>query len=188
MAAFRLFHRVHGEQPECVDGQRIERSSGSTGCHNEFCLELVLSVWCSGRPENWSRNCLGRVNLDFHIVSKPGVLIGPMERPLHGLAALFRCYVSGVPRVAYGAAGRLLRGLPAIVGPNHIKTPFINNAQRFPGLNPLDGPPAAIDFHIASTLCLPSTITRQYAAGMPDSSSLRFLGSVHVRPPSLLAR
>src|ERR1035437_7152367 len=88
-------------------------------------LELVLSLRCGLHP--W--NCLIGVNLDFNIVSKPGVLLGPMEGPFHCGASGSRGNICAEPGAAQAAAQGFTRCLPAVVGPNHGKKPLVQDAQ-----------------------------------------------------------
>src|SRR5665213_1279026 len=99
-------------------------------------------------PHPW--NSLIGVNLDFNIVSKPGVLLGPMEGPFHCGASGSRGNIRAEPGAAQAAAQGFTRCLPAVVGPNHGKKPLVQDAQGASGDNFLNRPPLAVNFHIAA--------------------------------------
>src|SRR5450631_1275820 len=111
-----------------------------------ICLELVLSLKCG--LHLW--NCLIGVNLDFNIVSKPGVLIRPMKCPLHSAAAISGGNIRAEAGAAKASAQRFTRCLPAVVGPNHTEESLVEDAQGVAGSHFLNWAQLGVNFHIAA--------------------------------------
>ena len=77
MAALGLLHRVDREQPQCVNGKLVEGEYPQAGSHNELESipfdEVLLSTH--------ELRSIPSFDLDFHIVTKPAVLLRPVESP-----------------------------------------------------------------------------------------------------------
>src|ERR1035438_4364269 len=86
------------------------------------------------------------VNLHVHIVTKPAVLLRPMQRPLQFTAPIPCSYVRAEARAAQVAARCRVLRLPPIRAPHHLKQVLVQNPQRTARANSLDRPPPGVNF------------------------------------------
>src|SRR5262249_53261314 len=106
--------------------------------------------WSARGTREIGRESWSGFDRDFHIVSKPGVALGPVEGPFENGRVAAGSEVGVITGAAHWPAGRDVPGLPAIAGPDEIEACLLKDTHRFSGFDALNGPMAAVKFEVAT--------------------------------------